>query len=107
MDSFLDSTGLVVLAAAVVLAFGLLVGAGLTLLGVWVWYTMRLVSRIERRGDLYLSDWDNEQARKLRLAADMATGITYMRQALKALDPERAREFTSVEDLPQKGKGNK
>lgn len=77
-------------------------GAVLILLGVWVWYTTRLVDRINLRGSLYLGDFDNEQARKMNAAADVATGMEYMRQALRKFSPEMAQEFTREE--PKKGK---
>jgi hypothetical protein len=77
-------------------------GAVLALLGIWVWYTVRLVDRIKSRGDLYLSDFDNERARQLNVAADVATGLDYMRQALRSLSPEMAQEFTREE--PRKAK---
>jgi hypothetical protein len=108
MHSFPVSPGLVLLAAAVVLAVGTVIGAGLALLGAWIWYTLRLVNRIERRGELYLSDWDSEQARKLKLAHDLATGLEFHRQALRMLDPIMAREFTREEpEAPNKQKGKK
>lgn len=90
------------------MAVGAVVGAGLALLGVWVWYTLRLVGRIERRGELYLSDWDNEQARKLKLAFDLSSSMEFQRQALRMLDPVRAREFTRDEPaVSNKQKGKK
>lgn len=91
-----------VLLACVLSLASALGGAVLALLGVWVWYTVRLVARIERRGQLYLSDFDNQRARQMNAAADMATGIDFMRQALRSLSPEMAQEFTRVE--PEKGK---
>lgn len=87
------SLGTLLLLAAVAVVSGL-TGVALALLGAWLWYTARLVSRIERRGELYLSDWDNEQGRKLRVAADVATAMEFMRQTLRTLSPEMAREFT-------------
>lgn len=108
MDSVSFTPGLIAL-VAVVLVAGALVGAALALLGMWVWYTVRLVSRIERRGELYLSDWDNAQAANLKLAYELSTSMEFHRKALRMLDPEMAKEFTR--DVPpeksKKGKGKK
>lgn len=81
-----------------------LIGALMALVGVWVWYTLRLVSRLEKRGaSLYAGDTEDERARALRAADEMSTGIEFMRQALRRISPEMAREFTR--DEPEKGKG--
>lgn len=72
-------------------------GAVLALMGVWILYTVRLVDRINRRGSLYMADFDNERARQLNAATDVATGLDYMRQALRSLSPEMALEFTREE----------
>lgn len=78
------------------------------MIGAFLWYALRLVGRIERRGELYLSDWDNEQARKIKMAYQLATGLEYQRDMLRMLDPVLAREFTREEPgTSNKQKGNK
>lgn len=82
-------------------------GAALVGLGAWIIYTVRLVERIKRRGDLYLSDWDNERARQLRHAHELSTALTHLRQALKHMSAEMASEFypsTSEPVIEQKNK---
>jgi hypothetical protein len=90
------------LLVVVLSACSALSGAVLALLGVWVWYTVGLVNRIRSRGDLYLADFDHQRSRQLNAAMDMATGLTFMRQALHSVSPEMALEFTREE--PKKGK---
>lgn len=92
--------GVVSIASAVV-------GGFLALLGIWVWYTVRLVERMDKRGSQYMADVDNEQAQKIRVARDAATGLLYIRQALHDLSPQAAAEFyQSVAPEPKK-KGKK
>lgn len=92
------------LLAVVLCGASALTGAGLALLGVFLVYVLRLLRRVESRGALYLADADNERARQLRAAFDMATGITFMRQALAALSPELAQEFIREEPKTRKEK---
>lgn len=77
---------------------------GLFTIGV---YLIHKLQRIERAvGTLYGNSLEDQRARELKAAYDMATGITYMRQALAALSPEQAREFYQQPARPTKP-GNK
>ena len=106
MDSLSVSPALVLL---FVLVAGLYALGGLALLifGAWLWYTTRLVASMARKGELYLSNLDNQQARQIKLAYDMATGLTYVRQVLKQLDPEMAKEFYAAPEEKKAKKGKK
>lgn len=78
----------------------------LGVLGFVLWDALDRLRRIEERGQLYKSDMDNEQARKINAAVDVATGMEFMRQALRKMSPEMAREFYAPEP-EKKGKVKK
>lgn len=98
----MDSRSVITLLLALAVIGSALAGALIALAGVWLIWATRILHRLGQQGERYLSTADNETARQLRAAHDVATGMTFMRQALRAISPQMAAEFTPPDPEPKK-----